>query len=66
MSKNPREIRYAIMHNALDCDYGIALSARTDLGARRQARKIAREHGLTGYAIVYYRYADGGRGTIDA
>jgi hypothetical protein len=59
------ETRYAIMHDTLDCDYGIALKAKTDLGAIREARKIAKTEGLRGYQIVFFRKSDGCRGAID-
>lgn len=62
----PKElkIRYAIMHSALDADHGIPLTAKTDIGARRQARKIAKVEGLRGYRITFFRESDGCRGTI--
>jgi hypothetical protein len=60
------KIRYSIMHNALDADYGIQLNAKTDLGARREARKIAKAEGLKGYSITFFRESDGCRGTLDA
>lgn len=58
--------RYAIMHDALDADYGIQLNAKTDIGARREAKKIAKAEGLKGYRITFFRESDGCRGTIDA
>lgn len=58
--------RYAIMHDQLDCNYGIQLTAKTDIGARRQARKISKDEGLKGYWITFYRDSDGCRGTIGA
>lgn len=62
---NQNETRYALMHQALNPDYGIALTARTDLGARRQAKQIAKREGLRGYWITFYRAADGCRGAIE-
>lgn len=64
MSK--QDTYYSIHHGALDADFGIPLSAKTDLGARRQARKISRENGLKGYIIRFHRESDGCRGWIDA
>lgn len=64
MSK--QDAHYSIRHNALDADYGLALTAKTDLGARRQARKIAKEMGLRGYTLHFFRESDGCRGRIDA
>ena len=64
--KGMKMTRYAIMHNALNCDYGVVLNAKTDLGARRAAKKIAKEQGLKGYWITFYREEDGCRGKIDA
>lgn len=58
--------RYAIMHDQLDSNYGIQLTAKTDRGARIQANKIAKSEGLQGYRITFYRDSDGCRGTIDA
>ncbi len=61
------QIKYSIHHNALDADHGLPLTAKTDLGARRQARKITKENGLRGgYQICFFRESDGCRGTIDA
>jgi len=60
------QTRYSIMHNALDADFGIQLNAKTDLGARREAKKIANTEGLKGYRITFFRESDGCRGTIDA
>jgi hypothetical protein len=57
---------YSIHHSALDADYGLALTATTDLGARRQARKIAKENGLKGYTLHFFRESDGCRGQIEA
>ena len=57
--------RYSIMHNALDADYGIQLNAKTDIGARREAAKIAKAQGLRGYRITFFRESDGCRGTVE-
>ena len=64
MSK--QDTTYSIRHSALDADYGLPLTAKTDLGARRQAAKIARENGLRGYTLHFFRESDGCRGQIDA
>jgi len=60
------DISYSIHHSALDIDYGVPLTAKTDLGARRQAARIARENGLRGYTIRFFRKSDGCHGWIDA
>lgn len=57
---------YSIRHNALDADYGLTLTAKTDLGARRQARQIAKRDGLHGYTLHFFRESDGCRGQIAA
>lgn len=41
------------------------LTAKTDTGARRQARKIARENGWKKYFIKFYRESDSCIGNID-
>lgn len=56
---------YSIRCNALDADCGLSLTATTDLGARRQARKIAKEQGLGEYTLHFFRESDGCRGRID-
>jgi len=56
---------YAIMHSQLDSNNGIQLNAKTDIGARREARKITKTEGLRGYTIKFYRASDGCRGIID-
>ncbi len=55
---------YSIRHNSLDCDFGLPLTAKTDLGARRQANKIAKDSGLRGYTLHFYRVSDGCRGQL--
>lgn len=52
MKNSNNTYRYAMMHSALDCEYGIPLTARTDIGAKRQATVISRDEGLRGYSIV--------------
>lgn len=57
---------YSIRHDSLDIDCGLPLTAKTDIGARRQASKIAKENGLRGYTVHFHRVSDGCRGRIDA
>lgn len=64
MSK--QDTYYSIRHSALDADCGLPLTAKTDVGARRQAAKIAKENGLRGYTLHFFRASDGCRGQIDA
>ena len=64
MSK--QDTYYSIHHSALDSDHGIPLTAKTDIGARRQAKAIAAKEGLRGYVIRFHRESDGCRGWIDA
>ena len=42
-----------------------SLTAKTDEGARRQAKKEAKEQGIKKYKIGFFRTNDGCRGTID-
>lgn len=42
----------------------IPLKSKTDLGARREASKIAKENSITGYRISFFRTSDGCSGTI--
>jgi hypothetical protein len=63
---NKQDTYYSIRHEALDVDCGLPLTAKTDIGARRQARKIAKESGLRGYTLHFFRESDGCRGQIDA
>jgi hypothetical protein len=41
------------------------ISAKTDNGARRQAKKEAARLGIKDYSIIFYRSSDGCRGWID-
>ena len=59
-----KKIEYALMHDMLDADYGLELSAKTDIGARRQANKIIKKEGLAGAWIAYYDPSTGERGTF--
>lgn len=63
---NKQDTYYSIRHESLDIGCGLSLTAKTDLGARRQARKIAKENGLRGYTLHFHRVSDGCRGQIDA
>ena len=64
MSK--QDTYYSICYGSLDIDCWLSLTAKTYLGARRQARKIAKENGLRGYTLHFHRVSDGCRGQIDA
>jgi len=41
------------------------LTARTDNGARKQAKKLAAEKNWNDYSICFFRESDGCRGFID-
>ena len=55
----PRRDEYDYESNA------VQLTAKTDLGARRQAKKIARENGWKIYFISFFRDSDHCKGNID-
>ena len=65
VQKEMKMTTYSIKHEALDCNTGLTLKAKTDLGARREAKKIAKREGLRGYIICFFRTEDGCRGTIE-
>ena len=58
--KNKPPTRYALMHPSLDMHHGLPLKAKTDLGAVRQAKKLAKERELKGYHVAYCRDAERG------
>lgn len=41
------------------------LTAKTDLGARRQAKKIAKENNIDSYRLYFYRPSDACEGEMD-
>jgi hypothetical protein len=47
-----------------DAHDGYPLTAQTDIGARRQARKLAREKGFADLRITFRRESDGCCGAI--
>lgn len=53
----------APMHS--DNHIGHTLTARTDTGARRQARRIAKGQALRAPVLTFHRLSDGCRGQID-
>lgn len=60
-------MQYAIMsfdeENGSRPEYPI--SAKTDNGARRAAKKEATARGIKEYSIIFYRSSDGCRGNIE-
>jgi hypothetical protein len=58
--KNKPPTRYALMHPSLDVNHGLPIKAKSDLGAVRQGKKMAKEQGLKGYHIAYCRDAERG------
>lgn len=45
---------------------GYTLTAKTDLGARRQAKRLARDKNFAQLRVSFYRDSDGCRGEIAA
>jgi hypothetical protein len=60
-------IEYTAFDKNSDRGYedGFPLTAKTDRGARMQAKKLAKEKGWKRYGLVFFRYSDGCRGEID-
>jgi hypothetical protein len=59
------KISYSLAHHALDANHGLPLTAKTDIGARRQAKAIIKAEGSRGAVLCFYCASDGCRGTID-
>lgn len=60
------KITYAILNNDNSRREEIPLTAKTDRGARIQAKKTAEKYNIEKYRIIFYRASDGCRGWIDA
>jgi hypothetical protein len=61
--------QYTVYPSRDEYDYlshAVKLTAKTDIGARRQAKKIAQARRWKTYYISFFRSSDGCRGNIDA
>jgi len=58
-------MQYAILNNDNAERRELPISAKTDNGARRQAKKEAARLSIKDYSIIFYRSSDGCRGWID-
>ena len=58
-------MQYAILNNDNAERREYPISAKTDNGARRQAKKEAARLDIKNYSIIFYRPSDGCRGSID-
>lgn len=63
--KEMEKLQYTIMNFDDPGREEIPISATTDNGARRTAKKTAKKYDISEYSIIFYRFSDGCRGWID-